>query len=52
MAGARQGWVEAGYLDTPAPLSAIVKAAVTVPDANRDIRILPALRSAARRRPT
>lgn len=43
MAGARQGWVEAGYLDTPAPLSAIVKAAVTVPDANRDIRILPGL---------
>jgi 2-dehydro-3-deoxygalactonokinase len=43
MAGARQGWVEAGYLDTPAPLTGIVKAAVTVPDANRDIRILPGL---------
>jgi 2-dehydro-3-deoxygalactonokinase len=43
MAGARQGWVEAGYLDTPAPLSTIVKAAVTVPDTNRDIRILPGL---------
>ena len=43
MAGARQGWVEAGYLDTPAPLNAIVKAAVTVPDTNRDIRILPGL---------
>jgi 2-dehydro-3-deoxygalactonokinase len=43
MAGARQGWIEAGYLDTPAPLSAIIKAAVTVPDANRDIRILPGL---------
>jgi 2-dehydro-3-deoxygalactonokinase len=43
MAGARQGWVEAGYLDTPAPLDGIVKAAVTVPDANRDIRILPGL---------
>jgi 2-dehydro-3-deoxygalactonokinase len=43
MAGARQGWVEAGYLDTPAPLGAIVKAAVTVPDTNRDIRILPGL---------
>lgn len=43
MAGARQGWVEAGYLDTPAPLSGIVKAAVTVPNGNRDIRILPGL---------
>lgn len=43
MAGARQGWVEAGYLDTPAPLSGIVGAAVIVSDANRDIRILPGL---------
>ena len=43
MAGARQGWVEAGYLDTPAPLAAIVGAAVTVADDNRDIRILPGL---------
>lgn len=43
MAGARQGWIEAGYLDTPAPLSRIVDAAVTVPDAHRDIRILPGL---------
>ncbi|MCV9963016.1 2-dehydro-3-deoxygalactonokinase [Pararhizobium sp. BT-229] len=43
MAGARQGWVEAGYLDTPAPLTGIVTAAVTVSDANRDIRILPGL---------
>ena len=43
MAGARQGWVEAGYLDTPAPLSGIVGAAVIVSDPNRDIRILPGL---------
>jgi 2-dehydro-3-deoxygalactonokinase len=43
MAGARQGWVEAGYLDTPAALSDIVGSAVAVPDANRDIRILPGL---------
>ena len=43
MAGAKQGWIEAGYLDTPAPLSDIVKSAVTVTDANRDIRILPGL---------
>lgn len=43
MAGARQGWVEAGYLDTPAPLSAIPAAAVRVPDTGADIRILPGL---------
>lgn len=43
MAGARQGWIEAGYLDTPAPLTAIVTAAVRVPDIGRDIRILPGL---------
>ncbi|KQS96208.1 MULTISPECIES: 2-dehydro-3-deoxygalactonokinase [unclassified Rhizobium] len=51
MAGARQGWVEAGYLDTPAPLAGIVKAAVTVPDANRDIRILPGLAQRDQDRP-
>ena len=28
MAGARQGWVEAGYVDTPAPLASILKQAV------------------------
>ena len=28
MAGARQGWVEAGYVDTPAPLTSILKHAV------------------------
>lgn len=43
MAGARQGWVEAGYLDTPAALAAIPEAAVRVPDAARDVRILPGL---------
>lgn len=43
MAGARQGWVEAGYADTPALLSAITDAAVTVPGQRRDIRILPGL---------
>ncbi|WP_438749892.1 2-dehydro-3-deoxygalactonokinase [Pararhizobium sp. O133] len=51
MAGARQGWVEAGYLDTPAPLTGIVKAAVTVTDANRDIRILPGLAQRDQDRP-
>jgi 2-dehydro-3-deoxygalactonokinase len=43
MAGARTGWVEAGYVDTPAPLAAILKQAVRVPDEARDIRILPGI---------
>jgi 2-dehydro-3-deoxygalactonokinase len=43
MAGARQGWVEAGYIDTPAPLASILKHAVPVPGQDRDIRILPGI---------
>ncbi|KRR00076.1 2-dehydro-3-deoxygalactonokinase [Bradyrhizobium valentinum] len=43
MAGARQGWVEAGYVDTPAPLASILKHAVPVPGQDRDIRILPGI---------
>lgn len=43
MAGAKQGWVEAGYLDTPAALAAIPAAAVRVPGVAADIRILPGL---------
>ncbi|WP_018238946.1 2-dehydro-3-deoxygalactonokinase [Ensifer sp. BR816] len=43
MAGARQGWREAGYLDTPATLGAIAGNAIAVPDVDRDIRILPGL---------
>ena len=43
MAGAKTGWVEAGYVDTPAPLAAILKQAVRVPDEARDIRILPGI---------
>lgn len=43
MAGARQGWVEAGYVDVPAPLPAVLTAAVAVPHDKRDIRILPGL---------
>ncbi len=43
MAGARTGWVEAGYVDTPAPLSAIPTQAVRVPGERRDIRILPGI---------
>jgi 2-dehydro-3-deoxygalactonokinase len=43
MAGARQGWVEAGYVDTPAPLASILQHAVPVPGQDRDIRILPGI---------
>ncbi|MBR1227670.1 MULTISPECIES: 2-dehydro-3-deoxygalactonokinase [unclassified Bradyrhizobium] len=43
MAGARQGWVEAGYLDTPASLTSILQRAVPVPEQSRDIRILPGI---------
>jgi 2-dehydro-3-deoxygalactonokinase len=43
MAGARGGWVEAGYVDTPARLTSILKHAVTVPGRDRDIRILPGI---------
>ncbi|WP_104492948.1 2-dehydro-3-deoxygalactonokinase [Paracoccus denitrificans] len=41
MAGARQGWVEAGYLDCPAPLDALAARAIRVGHETRDIRILP-----------
>jgi 2-dehydro-3-deoxygalactonokinase len=43
MAGARQGWVEAGYIDTPAHLASILARAVRVPGLPRDIRILPGI---------
>ena len=51
MAGARQGWVEAGYLDTPAALADIPVAAVRVPGQARDIRILPGLAQRAAEAP-
>ena len=43
MVGAKQGWVEAGYIDVPAKLSDISGKAVGVPDIERDVRILPGL---------
>ena len=43
MAGARQGWVDAGYIDTPASLASILQRAVPVPEQSRDIRILPGI---------
>ena len=51
MAGARQGWVEAGYVDTPAPLASILKHAVTVPGQDRDVRILPGIAQRDRKAP-
>ncbi|MBX3575208.1 MAG: 2-dehydro-3-deoxygalactonokinase [Mesorhizobium sp.] len=43
MAGARQGWVEAGYLDVPARISDFAHAATEAPGARRPVRILPGL---------
>jgi 2-dehydro-3-deoxygalactonokinase len=43
MVGSRQGWIEAPYVDTPAPIDAILKGAVRVPNQPRDIRIVPGL---------
>ncbi|KAA1178266.1 2-dehydro-3-deoxygalactonokinase [Rhizobium tropici] len=51
MAGARQGWVEAGYIDTPASLAAILTGAVSVPGQSRDIRILPGLAQRSQQMP-
>ncbi|WP_047463627.1 2-dehydro-3-deoxygalactonokinase [Rhizobium rhizogenes] len=48
MAGARQGWVEAGYIDTPTSLAAILTGAVSVPGQTRDVRILPGLAQRAK----
>lgn len=41
MAGARQGWLEAPYLDTPADLTAITQGAVRPAAGDLDVRILP-----------
>lgn len=46
MAGARQGWFEAPYADLPAPVAALARQAIRLPDelsGARDIRILPGL---------
>ena len=41
MAGARQGWLEAPYLDTPADLTALARGAVRPEGADLAARILP-----------
>jgi 2-dehydro-3-deoxygalactonokinase len=43
MAGARQGWCEAAYVDIPVGLGAICGQALAVPAAGLDVRILPGL---------
>jgi 2-dehydro-3-deoxygalactonokinase len=43
MAGSRQGWVEAPYVDVPADPETILAAAARIPDTRRDIRIVPGL---------
>lgn len=43
MAGARQGWKEARYVDAPANLSDVLGNAVGVESDTRDIRILPGI---------
>ena len=43
MAGSRQGWIEAPYVDVPAPINAILQGAIRVPDTARDVRIIPGL---------
>ncbi len=41
MAGSRQGWIEAPYIDVPASFHDILAGAVRIADARRDIRIVP-----------
>ncbi|WP_291007287.1 2-dehydro-3-deoxygalactonokinase [Hoeflea sp.] len=43
MAGSRQGWVEAGYIDTPADVTTISVNATVVPGVARRVIIIPGL---------
>ncbi|KQZ14115.1 2-dehydro-3-deoxygalactonokinase [Mesorhizobium sp. Root554] len=43
MAGSRQGWIEAPYVDVPSSIKAILKGAARIPGESRDIRIVPGL---------
>lgn len=51
MAGARQGWHEAHYLDAPAILAGVAAGAVRVPHDARDVRILPGIAQRDKERP-
>jgi 2-dehydro-3-deoxygalactonokinase len=41
MAGARAGWIEAPYVETPAPLGDLFRQAVAAPGVSRRVHILP-----------
>lgn len=43
MAGSRQGWLEAPYVETPASLDNVLLSAVRIQGSSRDIRILPGI---------
>ncbi len=43
MAGARQGWIEAPYAETPATLGDVLAGAISVPGIDRDVRIIPGI---------
>jgi len=43
MAGSRQGWLEAPYVDTPAPIAAVLEGAAKIAGERRDIRIVPGI---------
>jgi 2-dehydro-3-deoxygalactonokinase len=43
MAGSRQGWLEADYVQVPADLNAILSGSVKLPGMGRDVRIIPGL---------
>ncbi len=50
MAGSRQGWTEARYLDVPARLDDVAKSAAAPPDAGRPVSILPGIAQRAKSR--
>ncbi|PWW01633.1 2-keto-3-deoxygalactonate kinase [Hoeflea marina] len=43
MAGSRQGWIEAGYVEVPAELTSIASGGVRVPGTERNVTILPGM---------
>lgn len=43
MAGSRQGWLEAPYVDVPAALVDVLEGAARIDDEKRDIRIVPGM---------